>query len=194
MLVENVLIRPHGLQEVSLSWTSESADSRSYIFINGSLVVSGFMAGTKERSATLPVPPDSTFRIEIHEFTDEDVSPNSTEELPQVRPQVAWNSVDTATSYKVYHTIFPCCFSGGEIESLLATVPAIATERIEINCPVKLEGKSGRWHSFRVEAIDQFGNESVSEVIPHFAVDLPPPPKLTISRDTQTGLLSFRIL
>ncbi|GHT37688.1 hypothetical protein FACS189427_10960 [Planctomycetales bacterium] len=189
MLVETVLIRPHDSQEVSLSWTSESADSRSYVFINGSLVVSGFMAGTKERSATLPVPPDSTFRIEIHEFTDENVSPNSTEELPQVRPQVAWNSVDTAQSYKVYHTIFDT----GEIESLLATVPTIATERIEINCPVKLEGKSGRWHSFRVEAVDQFGNESVSEVIPHFAVDLPLPPKLTISRDTQTGLLSFRV-
>ncbi|GHT23199.1 hypothetical protein FACS189419_06830 [Planctomycetales bacterium] len=189
MLIENVLIRPHGLQEVSLSWTSESADSRSYIFINGSLVVSGFMAGTKERSATLPVPHDSTFRIEIHEFTDENVSPNSTEELPQVRPQVAWNSVDEAQSYKVYHTIFDT----GEIESLLATVPAIATERIEINCPVKLEGKGGRWHSFRVEAVDQFGNESVSEVIPYFAVDLPPPPKLVISRDTQTGLLSFRV-
>jgi hypothetical protein len=189
MLVENVLIRPHGLQEVSLSWTSESADSRSSIFINGSLAVSGFMAGTKERNATLPVPSNSTFRIEIHEFTDENEFSNSTEELPLVRPQIAWNSVDSATSYKVYHTIFDT----GEIESLLATVPAIAMERIEINCPVKLEGKNGRWHSFRVEAVNQFGNESVSEIIPHFAVDLPPPPKLVITRDTQTGLLSFRI-
>jgi hypothetical protein len=190
MLIENILIRPHGLQEVSLSWTSESAESRSSIFINGSLAVSGFMAGTKERSAILPVPPNSTFRIEIHEFTNESISPNSTEELPQVRPQIAWNSVDAAQSYKVYHTIFDT----GQIESLLATVPAIAMKRIEINCPVKLEGKGGRWHSFRVESVNQFGNESLSEVIPHFAVDLPPPPKLVIARDTQTGLLSFRIL
>jgi hypothetical protein len=74
----------------------------------------------------------------------------------------------------------------------LATVPAIAIERIEINCLVKLEGKNGRWYSFRIESVDQFGNESVSEVIPHFAVDLPPPPKLAISHDTQTGLLSFK--
>jgi hypothetical protein len=190
MLVKNVLIRPHNLQEVSLSWASESADSRSSIFINGSLVISGFMAGTKERSATLPVPSNSTLKIEIHEFTDENEFPNSTEEPPLVRPQIAWNSVDAAQSYKVYHTIFDT----GEIETLLATVPAIAMERIEINCPVKLEGKNGRWHSFRIEAVDQFGNESVSEIIPHFAVDLPPPPKLAIARDTDTGLLSFRIL
>lgn len=190
MLIENVLIRPHSIQEVSLYWTSESAHSRSYIFINGSLVVSGFMAGTTERSATLPVLPDSTFKIEIHEFTDENELPHSTEELPQVRPQVAWNCVDAAQSYKVYHTIFDT----GEIESLLATIPAIGMSRIEINCPVKLVGKGGRWHSFRVETVNQFGNESASEVITHFAADLPPVPRLTISRDTETGLLSFRII
>jgi hypothetical protein len=190
MKIENVLIRPHGTNEVSLNWTSESTESRSYIFINGSLVVSGFMAGTIERSATLPVAANATHKIEVHEFTDENILPNSTEELPQIRPQIAWNSVEHAQYYKIYHTVF----DKGEIESLLTTVPAVGMNRNEITCPVKLEGKGGRWHSFRVEAVDQFGNESLSEIIPHFAVDLPPPPKLVITRDTQTGLLNFRVI
>jgi hypothetical protein len=144
--VDYLLIRSHGTNEVSLNWTGESADSRSYIFINGSLVISGFMAGTKERSAILPVPFHSTFLIEVHEFTDENEIPNTMEELPQVRPLIAWNSVDTAISYNIYHAVF----DNDEIESL-------------------------------------------NEVIPHFAVDLPPSPELVITRDTQTGLLSFRI-
>jgi hypothetical protein len=185
MKVENILIRPHGTNDVSLSWTSEAANSRSYIFINGSLVVGGFMAGTIERNAILPVSANLTYKIEIHELTDENILPNSTEELPQTRPKIAWNSVTQSQFYKIYHTIF----DAGEIESLLTTIPAVGMSRNEIDCPIKLDGKGGRWHSFRVVAVDQFGNESLSEVIPHFAIDLPSIPKLIISRDIQTGLL-----
>jgi hypothetical protein len=36
---------------------------------------------------------------------------------------------------------------------------------MEMECPIKLEGKNGRWHSFRVEAVDQFDNESVNEIV-----------------------------
>jgi hypothetical protein len=100
-----------------------------------------------------------------------------------------WNKVEAATCYRVYHTIFDT----GTIESRLIDIPATPMDRIEIDCPVKLEGRGGRWHSFRVESVDQFSNESVSEVIPHHAADLPTPPELIISRNTETGLLSFRI-
>jgi hypothetical protein len=62
---------------------------------------------------------------------------------------------------------------------------------MEMECPIKLEGKNGRWHSFRVEAVDQFGNESVNEIVPYFAVDLLPVPNLIISRHIETGLFSF---
>jgi hypothetical protein len=189
MLVDNVLIRPHGTREAFISWTSQSDDIRSFIFINGSLVVGSYMAGTKERSVILPVPVNSTFRIEVHDFDDDEVIPHSVEEPPLVRPQILWNGVEQAVSYKIYHTIFDT----GTIESLLVQVPAMSVPRMEINCPVKLEGKIGCWHSFRIESVDQFGNESVNEVLPYFAADLPPPPELIITRDTQTGLLSFRI-
>jgi len=191
MLVENLLIRPLGTREVSLSWTSEDADQRSYIFINGMRTVGGFIPGTKERSATLPVPVDGAFRIEVHDmYADEDV-PDSTEEPPLIQPLISWNSVSGAVAYKIYHT---AAQGEGTIETLLATVPALPLPRIEINCPIKLEGRNGKWHFFRVESVDKFGDESVSEVIPYFASDLPPTPELIITRDTQTRLLSFRIL
>ncbi len=43
------------------------------------------------------------------------------------------------------------------------------------------------------KSVDQFGNESENESVAHFAADLPPVPNLEISRDTEIGLLSFRI-
>jgi hypothetical protein len=189
MLVENVLIRPQGMREVSISWTSPTKDARSFVFINSKLVVSSYRAETINRSIVLPVPTDKTYKIEVHDFTDDEVIPHSFEESPLVQPLISWNPVENAVAYKIYHTIFDT----GSIESLLVTIPARLTGRMEMECPVKLEGKNGRWHYFRVEAVDQYGNESVNEIVPFFAADSPTIPNLTISRNIETGLFSFRI-
>jgi hypothetical protein len=138
----------------------------------------------------LPIPTDKTYKIEVLDVTDDETIPYSFEEPPLVQPLLSWNTVEQAVTYKIYHTIFDT----GSIESLLVTIPARVIGRIEIDCPIKLEGKNGRWHSFRVESVDQFGNESVSEMIPYFAADLPPVPNLRISRNIETRLFSFRIV
>jgi hypothetical protein len=190
MLVENVLIRPQGTREVSISWESASETTRSYLFINGVFAVGPFMADARKRTVVLPVPNDKTFKIEVHDVEDDEEISVAIEEAPLIKPQIAWNAVESAVCYKIYHTIFDT----GSIESLLLQVPPMSMERLEVDCPRKLEGKNGRWHYFRVETVDQFGNESISEIVPYFAADLPPTPLLTISRNTTTGLLSFRIL
>jgi len=189
-VVDNVLIRPEGLRNINVSWTSDDETARSWIFVNGKLAVGPFMAGTKERSIVLPVPNDKTFKIEVHDYYGDSTAPNSIEEQPQVQPLIAWNAVESAVCYRIYHTIF----DNGSIESLLVQVPPLSSERVEIDCPKPLEGRGGRWHLFRVESVDQFNNESENEIVPYFAADLPPPPTLTISRNTQTGLFSFRII
>jgi hypothetical protein len=192
MLVENVLVRPLGQNQVSLSWTSDTAGKWSWVFINGRFSLGPFMAEQKERNIVLTIPEGETFRVEVHDF-DDDTVPRPIEQEPLVRPAIGWNSVDEASSYRIYHTIFdPLSPSGGTMETLLCEVPPMSG-RLEIDCPIRLEGKGGKWHSFRIESVDQFNNESVNEVIPHFAADLPPKPSLTISRDTATGLLNFYI-
>jgi hypothetical protein len=190
MLIENILIRPQGTRDVSISWTSQTEDARSFVFINGKLVVGSYRAETINRSVVLPVPTDKTYKIEVYDVTDDETIPLSFEETPLVEPLISWNTVENAVAYKIYHTIYDT----GSIESLLVTIPARLTGRIEINCPVKLEGKNGRWHYFRVETVDQYGNESVNEMVPYFAADLPTVPNMMISRNTETGLLSFRII
>ncbi len=194
MLVDNVLIRPQGTREVSISWESATDTTRSYIFINGKFAVGPFMAEARNRIVVLPVPVDQTFKIEVQDFDDDNEIPASLEELPLVQPVIAWNGVESVVCYRIFHTIFDT----GSIESLLVQVPPLSMDRTEIDCPVNLskfgkatngsrnfEGEgpsrtgtdrdgtsSSRWHYFRVETVDQFGHESVSEIIPYFAADV----------------------
>ena len=189
MLAKNVLIRPLSQGHASISWTSDSPEVLSWIFINGVFAVGPFMAETTDRAVTLPVPSDKTFVVEVHDCTDIEEVPLAIEQKPLVKPQIAWNCVESAAAYRIYHTIFDT----GTIESLLLETLPMGVDRMEIDCPTKLEGRGGRWHSFRVESVDQFGNESENEVVPHFAADLPFIPELSISRDVETGSLTFRI-
>jgi hypothetical protein len=171
--------------------------------VNGKLLAGPYMADTKERSVSVPISTEGTFVVEVHDFEDETV-PNAISETPLVRPQIAWNSVENAAAYRVYlETGDGRPEAGGSITSLVTEIPAryapqlsglmSPASRLSIDCPVKLEGRNGRWHSFRVESVDQFGNESENEVTKYFAADLLPSPELSISRDTMTGLYSFRI-
>ncbi len=188
MFVENVLVRPLAENQASIYWTSDTAEKRSWVFLNGRFSLGPFMADTKERNIQLEIPEGTTFLVEIHDF-DDDTVPESIEEKPLVRPTIGWNQVEETTSYRIYHTVF----DNGEMESLLCEVPPMSG-RMEIDCPIKLEGRGGRWHSFPVETVDQFNNESENEVVAHFAADFPKPPQISISRDTSSGLLNFRIL
>jgi len=191
-IVNNVLIRPEGLRNVHISWTSDDEKAISWVFINGRLVFGPLMTETKERSIVLSIPHEGTFKIEVHDSFDHNVVPASFEEPPLVAPTIAWSKVEAATFYRIYHTIYNTGTSAtGTIEYKLIDIPAMPMDRIEIDCPVKLEGRS--WHLFRIEAVDQFGNESESHRLAFFAADFPMPPQLSISRNTETGLLNFRI-
>ena len=189
MLIEHFDVKFLNTSQCQLSWSSATENVWSWIFVNGKLACGPYMAETKNRSVTLPISTNGTFCVEVHDFEDETV-PTAIFETPLVKPQIAWNAVESAAAYRVYHTIFDT----GSIESLLVQVPPMGMERTEIDCPVKLEGRNGRWHSFRVESVDQFGNESENEVTKYFAADLPPTPELEISRDVESGNLTFCII
>jgi hypothetical protein len=189
MRIDHFSIRPVSKGKISLSWTSERPELWSWIFLNGKCLAGPYMPNTTERSITFSVPAEATFVIEIDDEEGIEVIPESTEEAPLIKPVIAWNESEEAVSHKIYHSVFGTNAS----ETLLATLPARFTGRTEIDCPIRLNGRGGRWHTFRVDAADSFGNESLSELIPYFAADLPLTPSLTISRNIETGLFSFRI-
>ena len=184
----DILVRKITSDTILVTWTSPNKDSKSWIFINGQFAVGPFFGETLLRTVTLRLPPSETYVIEVHDF-DDDTVPQPIEQAPLVRPTIGWNSVEEASSYRVYHTIF----DGGTMETLLCEVPPMSG-LLEIDCPIRLDGKNGKWHSFRVESVDQYDNESENEVVAHFAADLPPKPKLEVSRDVSTGLLTMRVV
>ena len=92
MLANNVLIRPQGNGLVTISWTSDSPEILSWIFINGVFAVGPFMAETTDRAATLPVPTDKTFVVEVHDFESIEDIPLPVEQKPLVKPQISWKN------------------------------------------------------------------------------------------------------
>jgi hypothetical protein len=79
MLVENLLIRPQGTREVSISWTSQTAEMRSFVFINSTLVVGAYRAETINRSIVLPVPNNKPYKIEVFDVIEDETIPYSLE-------------------------------------------------------------------------------------------------------------------
>ncbi|MGL6197100.1 MAG: hypothetical protein ACRC2T_19995 [Thermoguttaceae bacterium] len=183
MLVENVLVRYITYNFVQVSWTSDSPETKSWLFLNGLFLLGPFFGETMQRSIRVKVP-TTTFLVEVHDFGDDTV-PDPITIPARTRPQISWNSVENAACYRVYHKYL----AGDATETLLREYPPLG-ERIIINCPVKLERC---WSSFRVVAVDEYGNESESDTVSHFAADFPVPPNCVITRDTQTNLLTFKI-
>ena len=105
MLVDNVLVRPQGQNQVVVSWTSDDENAISWVFVNGRFAFGPFMADTKERSVELTIPQGVTCKIDVHDFTDSDEIPASVEQAPLVQPTISWNKVEAALLYRIYHTI-----------------------------------------------------------------------------------------
>ncbi len=155
MLIDNVWVRPLGNGHVSLNWTSATENVWSWIFVYGKLACGPYMAETKNRSVALPISTNGTFCVEVHDFEDETV-PTAIFEAPLVKPQIAWNAVESAAAYRIYHTIYETGDgrpgAGVTITSILAEIPAryaphpsslpSPASRFEIDCPVKLEGRN----------------------------------------------------
>jgi hypothetical protein len=219
MLITDFTIRTKNETQCVLSWTSESEEMYSWIFINGKFAIGPFMVASRDRQMTIPFSQGQIAVIEIHDFDDLEIIPNSCEEMPQIKPLLSWNqravgsqlspgtfgAVDLdgesnevsmsncgeAARFRVYHGDF----ATGD-ESLVSEVNARqGVSRMEINSPVELDGKNGHWYWFRVESLDKYNNESASdgELVKYFASDLPPVPELTIAKQSNNKY-TFTIL
>ena len=190
MRIDHFTVRTKNESQCVVSWSSASEAMYSWIFINGKYVLGPFMPMVKERSMTIPFLQGKTAIIEIHDFDELEMIPNSCEEMPQIKPLLSWNPVDEAVKYRIYHGDF----ASGE-ETLASEVNARpGITRMEINSPVGLDGRSGHWYWFRVESLDKYNNESENngELVKYFASDLPPVPELTLIKQ-QNGLYTFQL-
>ena len=187
MLNDEYLITPRDDSSCDVRWTSPWPDGASWLFVNGKHSRGPVYSGTAERVVKIPLGLADVVSLEIHDFPDDAVVPDAVEIRPNTRPMIAWNAVSDAVRYRVYHRER----SGAETLDYDRAASA-GLERYEIACPVALVGRGGVWHFFRVEAVDEYGNESTRLAWTYFVTDLPPVPEhLSVAAGSSPGTYTF---
>jgi len=189
VLNEDFRITPRDDRSCDVRWTSPWTDGASWLFINGEHSRGPVYAGTAERVVKIPFALADVVSLEIHDFPDDAVIPDPVEVKPNTRPLIHWNAVPDAVRYRVYHR------RRGEAESVVYDRAAKeGLDRYEIICPIELEGRNGVWHFFRVEAVDEYGNESTRQAWAYFVMDLPPVPEhLSVADGASPGTYTFSL-
>ena len=190
MLNEGFRITPRDDRSCDLSWAAPSAESVSWVFIDGKHVLGPFCPGAVERMVKVPLAAGDMAAVEVHDFPDGSVRPEPVHVAPNTRPTLAWNAVPDTVRYRIYHRKF-----GEAAEEIVYDRPALqGIERCEISCPVELAGKGGIWHFFRVEAVDECSNESARQAWVYFVTDLPGvPAHLSVADGATPGTYTFAL-
>jgi len=183
MINNSLRITPRNSLWCDLHWQVADSDLVSWIMLNGGETTFGpLLMDTQQRSVGIPFAVDEVLTIEIHDLLIEQIA-ESIYVLPNTRPTLRWNPVETAVRYRIYHKSDEA--SETRIYDGLANIT-------ETKCPVKLTGTNGVWHFLRVEAVDKYGNESTRQSWRFFACDLPEPPAMLIVTDGDTpGTFTF---
>lgn len=189
MLTEKFRITPRDSVSCDVRWTSPWPDGVSWVFVNGKHSRGPIYANTAERVVKIPLGLASVVSLEIHDFPDDSIVPAAIEIRPNTRPLISWNAVPDAARYRVYHSV------RGGAESVIYNRRATdGTERYEINCPVTLDGEGGIWHFFRVESVDEYGNESTRSAWSYFVTDLPSAPgSLSVTAGSVPSTYTFEL-
>lgn len=164
MLIEDFAVKrvtPHTLR---VSWTAPDDTGIGYVYVDGALAASD-VTGDTERSATVPIGAD-VVAISVHHL-EEGIEPTVQHVRPGTRPTLHWCGVSDAYRYRVYHT------APGEDEVCIIDMRADGRDGYSVRCPIELDGTGGKWHQFRVEAIDESGNESSTTAFKFWAYGLP---------------------
>ena len=153
--------------ESFLEWTSANASDTSYVFLNGRLVYGPYNPGTATRSLIVPLKYDDYGKFDIHDFTSSRDDNRSIEVEDYTKPKIKWthDGVDTV-AYYVYHKKG---VSGDEVQ-IYQGDKIDDTVKYEIDCPILLDEG---WHFFRVEALNEYGNETTVDAWPFFVFDTP---------------------
>ena len=182
-------ITPRSATRVDVHWTAPTAGHVSWIFVNGRHRFGPMFFPTAERSVPISFNANELSLIEIHDNDDEDETISSVFVKPNTRPFIRWNSVADAVRYRIFHKE-----AGGSETLIWDEVPFSTGVQQEIISTIKLNGRGGVWHFFRVESVDEFGNESTRESWRFLVLDVPLDiVTLTVEDGSSAGLYDFTL-
>lgn len=155
-MIKDFTIQLSNASNASVLWTSDNTTDVSWLFVDGQLVRGPLYLETLDRQIDINFIGVANKAIEVHDFTSGSIVPDANEIRPNTRPLIKWMTITGAVRFRVYHTPF------GGTESLIYDEPADDSKTAyEITSPIKLtEG----WNQFRVESVDEFGNESTRDI------------------------------
>jgi hypothetical protein len=185
MLNENYQITAYNSHWCTLRWTVADAALASWIILNGGEQSYGpLLTGERDRSLRIPFEADEVQALEIHDLPPEEIA-EAIFTAPNTRPILRWNAVNDVIRYRVYHQM-----ESSPEERIYDGDNTI----LQIRCPVELTGTGGVWHFLRVEAVDEYGNESTRQSWRFYAYDLPSPPAtLAVTNGETPGTFTIEI-
>ena len=168
MLNENVTISPIDIRTSQLNWTAENADDVSWVFVGGRIACGPIKSETALRTAIIKFGSSEIKTVEVHDLPER-IIPRAIAVMPNTRPLLIWNAVENAVKYKIYHR------SGQSLQQRLVydRMAFGGIKKYVVNAPEQLDGKGGKWHFFRCESVDRFGNQSLRELWAFWVMDTP---------------------
>ncbi|NLF18793.1 MAG: hypothetical protein GX595_16295 [Lentisphaerae bacterium] len=189
MINEQITLTADGARQSLLHWQAAGASLESWVFVNGVKLYGPLFLDTVERSVPVPLPVGECLAIEVHDLPPQGIA-TPIFETPTTRPILQWNPLAEAARYRLYHR------EGGGSERRVFDRAASDFRglSIAIELPIELNGLGGVWHFLRVEAVDEYGNESTRLAWRCFAMEPPGlPNRIDIADGTSPGLFEITV-
>ncbi|MBT4816247.1 MAG: hypothetical protein HON70_11140 [Lentisphaerae bacterium] len=189
MLNEHTNLIADGARHSLLAWTVEDPALENWVFVNGVKLYGPLLLDTLERSVPVPLRADECLAVEVHDVSPEGIATPVFETLTTT-PEIQWNPLPGAQRYRLYHR------EGSGAERRVFDRPATDYRGtpIRIDAPVELNGVGGVWHFLRVEAVDDYGNESTRRAWRFFAQEPPRlPSRIEIADGASPGLFTITV-
>ena len=189
MLNDDYRITQLDSRRCRLHWTAANTDDVSWVFANGRKIVGPLIVDTSERIVRIPFAVDDVLCLEIHDVPQDQPPAVTTQIEPNTQPLLIWAPLAEAVRYRIYHR------TEGTAEHCIYDRPARNNgDLCQVQCPILLAGTGGVWHFLRVEAVDQYGNESTRQSWRFYATDAPGAPSdLSVVEGTVPGTFTFTI-
>jgi hypothetical protein len=192
MIVTNLQIAPDRPGLAVISWTTANPEWYAWVFIDGTTTIGPLFgaAGETSRSVQVAWLTGESHVIEIQELPSLDLLAEPLTISPSTQPIITWTASEDAETYRLYWRDDP----DGD-DTLLYDGQVTADDRgiCRLTCPTVLDGKGGKHHFFRVEAVDVYGNESTRASWTYWAAEPDDPGMITLAAGSAAGLYDISL-
>jgi hypothetical protein len=192
MHISPITLTPDAPGRVLIQWMTANPTWYAWVFLDGKTSIGPLYGedGVTARSVQVQWPASDVHVVEIQELYSLDLLAEPVTIVPTTLPIISWTAHPTAERYRIYHRETP---TGTDTEIYDGQVTADDLNICRLTCPVELDGRGGRYHFLRVEALDQYGNESTRTSWVYWAAEPDDPKDIIVTAGSSTGLYTITL-